>query len=369
MIRFAMSFLRTLVVTIAAAAAQSDLSLVGSCATRHVDVEVDDLLPALMLLQTTANVEIFLESNDDATKHSATSPPQADKVLADADPLASIRAVTSNNEAPSQSGFNVDNALLFSRSVGQLAPEALHSSLQEENLADRGELTVSENFTFSADSFAQGYGDIDSPERMKSRGDVYLALTELLDNFWSHGVRAFPVFGLLLGIARSGGFIPFDRDNDLAILDVDKPKYDQIKGWYRNVGGFPLADVQVWTTDASQTMVQTEASTALPVHPSLTLPLEDLTNFVNISFYCRTIRVPRGYEKYLALSYGADWNATQINKCNNPEGDLFRTDPAKCTWTCYEGAMEFPYKSTPSRGEIDIDCRSASRVVSALRTH
>jgi len=201
---------------------------------------------------------------------------------------------------------------------------------------------------------AQGYGDTSSPERVQRRTEVYSALTKLLDHFWKNGVRAFPTNGLLMGIMRSGGFIPYDRDIDIAILDVDKPKLDKLPGWYVDVGGWPIADVHAWTTNSTHVLNDAlEVFGSYPHQSSKAFPLDDFTNFVSVPFYCGEIKVPRGSEHYLDASYGASWKNTMINKCNDPRGEQFKIASERCTWACYEGAMGQPYESAPSRGKID----------------
>jgi len=195
-----------------------------------------------------------------------------------------------------------------------------------------------------------GHRDPSSPESVQHRTEVYSALTKALAFFWENDVRAFPRNGLLLGIMRSKGFMPFDRDPDLAILDVDKSKFDNLASWQENVAGWPNADVVVWRTTA--THVHTHANSGLSTNASQAFPLEDFTNLVSVPFYCSEVKVPRGSEHYLDAMYGAGWKTSMINKCNDPEGELFKQEAVRCTWGCYEGAIGEPYKSAPSRGNI-----------------
>lgn len=58
--------------------------------------------------------------------------------------------------------------------------------------------------------------------------------------------------------------------------------------------------------------------------------------------------IPPNAQQYLSTCYGEDWTCVAINKCNKPDGGLYKMDPRHCDMPCYAGAHDYPLRTCGS---------------------
>merc|ERR1712046_284689 len=59
-------------------------------------------------------------------------------------------------------------------------------------------------------------------------------------------------------------------------------------------------------------------------------------------FYTAKAPILPNFKEFLDGVYGAKWSCAAINKCNAPDGTLFKKDPGHCDMVAYKGAKEYP---------------------------
>merc|ERR1740129_219426 len=219
--------------------------------------------------------------------------------------------------------------------------------------------------------------DVTDTEAVSMRSHSFVEMVRILEDMWRRGIRAFPAAGTMLGAARAGGFLPFDRDVDIAILDTDsaalskaasfiKYSYD-VEGW----GSYSLYTLAVKGDRVSAITKGLFPNIDGPGDdPSRSLPLSMFTNFTTLQFYCYTMRVPVGFEAYLAVAYGPRWCDEMVNRCNGSKGKIFAKDAERCTYAGFKGSVTFPHRSPPFyRGEIaPWACETVAEITSSNET-
>lgn len=201
----------------------------------------------------------------------------------------------------------------------------------------------------------------------EERTIVWRELKRVTEYIAAQEVTIFLRAGTWLAAYRQAGYSPFDRDNDFSILDSDVPRAKQLlrrlPSPYRMVWkpgsfliepfveGWPLMDGAILETNLSEQVVYDRSWKPEVV----AYDLADVQNYEELNFYDGILRAPANSPRYLRHTYGADCLDVQVNKCARNKGSLFLTDPKKCNFPCYRGALDFPHKlyHNFTRGEID----------------
>ena len=225
---------------------------------------------------------------------------------------------------------------------------------------ERDEVKVSE--TTASKTVLNEAGKKAELRATKERTTVWRELKRVTEQLIAHNVTIYVRAGTWLAAYRQAGYTPFDRDNDFGILDSDVPRAKNLPRllpfpykfvWSPGkfhlepfVEGWPLMDGIIYQTNQSEQVAYDRKIAAFA--------LKDLINFEELKFYDGFLRAPANSPKYLKQMYGSQCLEVQINKCARDKGDMFLTNPKKCNFPCYRGALDFPHMVRVNfrRGEI-----------------
>ena len=65
--------------------------------------------------------------------------------------------------------------------------------------------------------------------------------------------------------------------------------------------------------------------------------------FEGLPIYDGFLRAPANSERNLKQMYCDDCLRVPVNKCARDAGSLFKTNPKKCSWPVYRGALDHPH--------------------------
>ena len=163
-------------------------------------------------------------------------------------------------------------------------------------------------------------------------------LLKVKDIFDKHGITFWLVGGTLLGAVRDGGFIPWDKDIDLAIYADDAPK---LKQPILEMQQFGLEVIRTNNIDNSFTVRRNMICIAFANNRRYRKimwrwwrfyePFDAYTELMPWPFLDTEFLIPAKYEQYLKVHYGpwGDWRLPN-NKCKHaklfriPRKDLFK---------------------------------------------
>jgi len=199
--------------------------------------------------------------------------------------------------------------------------------------------------------------EYDSIRAIKERSNVWRELKRVAESMAANNVSLFLRAGTWLAAYRQAGYTPFDRDNDFAVLDSDVPRLKALTlpspyriVWKSSdtlfhlepfVEGWPLVDGVVYKTNSTYATVKDVSSSMK--YLNIEFDFLDFQRFEELPFYDGFLRAPANSELYLKRLYGDDCLRVQVNKCARDVGSLFKTDPKKCSWPVYRGALDHPH--------------------------
>jgi phosphorylcholine metabolism protein LicD len=155
-------------------------------------------------------------------------------------------------------------------------------------------------------------------------------LLKVKEIFDKHGIRFWLVGGTLLGAVREGGFIPWDKDIDLAIYEEDAPR---LLAPIREMEEFGLNVIRTNNIDNSFTVKKNLICIAFANNRRYRQkmwrwwrfyePFDAYSLLVSHDFLGEKFLIPALYEQYLEVHYGpwGDWR-TPNQKCKHAK--LFR---------------------------------------------
>lgn len=147
-----------------------------------------------------------------------------------------------------------------------------------------------------------------------------LLLKEILDN---NSIEFILLFGTLLGAIRDKGFITYDEDIDLAILEENRTKILDLLFEFRKVG----LEVARYDDRGLLSLIKNEEYIDLYFFKKyesnilkccgMLIPKLFLEDLMQIDFLGEKFNVPVDYEGYLEYQYGSDWRIPVEYKYSN----------------------------------------------------
>ena len=167
----------------------------------------------------------------------------------------------------------------------------------------------------------------------------------LIDLFAENNIKYWLDFGTLLGAARNGEIIPWDKDADVGILKNEEKKLLSLEskinkdgfyfvkkpkqGFYRinySKTNFNFVDIFTWNLFTNNNSNLSPQTTNTHIQKNMkfgfvhgndinstnkSFPYYFIENTVPLKFYDKFAQVPQDYEKFLELRFGKHWKIPQ----------------------------------------------------------
>lgn len=232
-----------------------------------------------------------------------------------------------------------------------------------------------------------------SARATEMRGRQYPPTKQFLEAVQHLQLPLFLRAGTLLATIRNQGWMPYDYDFDVALAADSEDQADEyvqkLKSYLERqdsgfsvthhagkedfvvehanqAGGWPIADgVIFFRREAEENSGETswnERKSSFQASNLVNLPRRFLpSEFGNMTwepFYDTVAPAPPNFREFLDGIYGENWRCEAVNKCNEPNGMLFKEDPKHCKYSLYAGAADYPVHTCgPSmqRGQLAIN--------------
>lgn len=300
---------------------------------------------------------------------------------------AVVQANQCSNGGECQSNSDTHSMLLLQTKLQMNVEETVRQSAYENLLSHLAQCVCPEDAEKSLPSLSTPTAMLATVARSRR----YAPTKQFLEAVRHLKLPFFSRGGTLLSTLRNQGWMPWDYDSDFALaadteeqakLYVQELK-DYLEGrdalfdvtisasatgfWVKhmNVSEWPVADGVIFyrrkEEEESGEKAWNERAASFECAGLVNVPARFLpAKFDDMTwepFYDTEAPIPPNSTEFLDKIYGETWRCEAFNKCNSPDGALFKKDPSHCDMALYKGAKEYPLHTCgPSmqRGTVTV---------------